>query len=98
MQQAPASYFQLYDLEQAQFQLGRNGRHLSLPERYLWLNLELYARLVKEHGLEAELQAAYEQTLARYPYLANAQYLSADMPLTSLSERTDLDTGHDVGC
>jgi hypothetical protein len=98
MQQAPSNYFQLYDLGQAEFQIGRNGRHLSLPERYLWLNIALYAKLVNEHGLEAELQAAYEQTLAQYPHLANAQYLSAGIPQSSLSERADLETGLDAGC
>lgn len=95
MQQYPANYFQLYDLEQAEFQLGRNGRHLSVHERYLWLNIALYAKLVKEHGLEAELQAAYEETLAQYPHLANERYLSRNQAVTPLSR---LETGNDVGC
>ena len=40
---APANYFQLYDDQHADHQLGANRNKLSIGEQYLWLNVELYS-------------------------------------------------------
>ncbi len=68
---SPANYFQLYDDQHADFELGANGRKLSIEEKYLWLNIELYSKVIKEAGLQDKLEAAYEQALKDFATIAN---------------------------
>jgi len=70
----PANFFQLYDASHADFQLGKNGEKLSTAERFLWLNIELYAKLIKEAGLEDELQAAHQLALEQFTATETERY------------------------
>jgi hypothetical protein len=76
----PANYFQLYGEEHADFALGANGDKLSREEEYLWLNVELYAKVIKAAGLQDKLQAAYEQALKDYAQNATERFVGRGVP------------------
>lgn len=70
----PANFFQLYDEQHADFTLGANADKLSPAERTLWLNIELYARVIREAGLQGRLEAAHKAALASFADTENARY------------------------
>lgn len=71
----PSNYFQLLNGEHADFNLGANGSKLSPAEKTLWLNVELYARVIKEAGLESVLQEAHQKALKGYADTENERFV-----------------------
>jgi hypothetical protein len=59
----PSKYFQLLNGQHADFNLGANGSKLTPSEKTLWQNVELYARVIKEAGLECQLQEAHQKAI-----------------------------------
>lgn len=70
----PANYFQLFDEQQADFQLGVNSSRLKGNEADLWRNIEVYARVIKENGLEDKLKEAHEEALRNYAETENERW------------------------
>ncbi|MFA6210812.1 MAG: hypothetical protein WCT03_03765 [Candidatus Obscuribacterales bacterium] len=71
----PTNYFQLYGEQHADFALGANCDKLTKEQEHLWLNIELYSKIIKEAGLQDKLQMAYVQALKDYSQNKNKRFI-----------------------
>lgn len=84
----PANHFQLFNEQQADFQLGVNSSRLKGNEADLWRNIEVYARVIKENGLENKLQEVYEQSLRNYAQTENERWARHEAHRSESDSRT----------